>query len=182
MKRVFITVLLILFAGLIAGCGGGGSKSQAGESPWNGSLRGVATSPADEDRYAPIDAWIHIYWPDSNFPPPRQFAMVLEKGESGDRWGRVHTKYSSADSDPAGGSWWFEPSNQFSPDTWYRIVLTIPNRPSESVITYFYTGGFLGVQPQKSSPTGLSIDKYRPSGATEASGEPADSHTITTTD
>ncbi|MGI6295778.1 MAG: hypothetical protein ACOX3G_06780 [Armatimonadota bacterium] len=183
MKRLSIIALLLLFIGLIAGCGGGGSKSQTGESPWYGSLLGVATTPEDGDHYVPVDAWIHIYWPDSRFPPPQTFRLVLEKGESGDRWGAVHTKYSKADSDPAGGSWWFEPSSQFSPNTWYRITLTIPNRPSERVVAYFYTGGgYYGVQGQKSSPSDKPGKSYRPEGATSADGEPMDSQTITTTD
>ncbi len=181
MKRLLIAVLILLFIGLIAGCGGGGSKSQTGTSPWYGSLRGVATTPEDGDRYVPVSAWIHIYWPDSRFPPPREFTMVLDKGESGDRWSRVRTKYSKADSDPAGGSWWFEPSSQFSSDTWYRITLTIANRPSERVVVYFYTGGYHGVQPQKTSPSGKQDKSYRPDGATSADGEPMDSQTITTT-
>ncbi|NLN75200.1 MAG: hypothetical protein GX139_02670 [Armatimonadetes bacterium] len=180
MKRlriISIIIPMLLAMGLIAGCGGGASKVQSGETPWGGSLRGVATSPVDGDMAVPTYAWIHIYWPDENYPPPNRFTMVLEKGQSGDRWGRVHTTYSKEDSSPIGGSWWYEPYNNLSPDTWYRIVLTNPDRRSERVEVYFYTGAYYGVQPLNALSTGKS---YRPEGATKAVGEPAESHTVDT--
>ena len=56
MKRlriISIIIPMLLAMGLIAGCGGGASKVQSGETPWGGSLRGVATSPVDGDMAVP---------------------------------------------------------------------------------------------------------------------------------
>lgn len=169
----------IIIVALLAGCGGGGSKSQGMTSPWNGTLRGVATLPENNDTGVPTDAWIQVSWPDERYPPPASFTVTLEKEESYERWGRVHTIYSKSDSDPRGGVWWFQPSNQLSPGIRYRITISIP-KTSQLIRAYFFTGGYGHVGELQKSLAAPST--YKPVGATKAEGEPAESHTIITTD
>lgn len=183
-SKVFLLIGLMLLAAAIAGCGGsGGSKKTHNlNSPWYGDLRGIDTEPYDEETNIATDSWIHVFWPDSNYPPPRTFTVRLEKEERPGVWGAVHTIYKSRNSDPEGGSWWFEPRSYFSYLTWYRIVVT--DTGGGIYMAYFRTSA-------TRAPAVLSGDdaagepesRYRPAGAEDAppSGEQgATQHTIIT--
>ncbi len=175
------TAILALFALLlISGCGGG-SKTNGINSPWNGSLDGVETSPFDEETDVPRDAWIHVYWPHDGYPPPRQFTVSLQKEETPGNWGAVSTRLSSTDSDPVNGSWWLEPVSQFSPFTWYRIII----RETGEIPVYveFLTGDWfenLSVSAPAKGLTAKAAKSYRPAGAVTGTGEASLEHTITT--
>lgn len=167
-----------------AGCGGssGGKKTHELTSPWFGDLRGVATEPQDSETNIAVDSWIHVFWPDAQYPPPRSFTVRLEKEERPNEWGAVHTVLRNDYSDPDGGSWWFEPRSYFSLYTWYRIVIS--DGSGDRVVAYFRTS-------TTREPASRSIDaspaapgsRYRPAGAENAppSGEEgALEHTIRT--
>lgn len=178
---VYAAAVIALFFALatICGCGGGGGKgnriSHGISSPYYGTLAGVATEPLDNEigiETSRLDSWIHVFWPDEDFPPPHSFSVMVEKEETPDHWGGIHTTYSKADSDPTGGSWWFQPESNFSPSTWYRITITVTGE--NPVVHYFQTAGNLN----RSST--LSTGKaYRPAGKADAVGETSAKHTIT---
>jgi|GEM_PF-1172393 len=174
----FIPLLYVLFA--LAGCGGGGAVTHSVDSPWYGDLYGVATEPHNNETgiaTSRADSWIHVFWPDPHFPPPANFTVTVEKEESPDNWGGIHTTLSAANSDPAGGSWWFQPESDFSPGTWYRITISVPGVRYPAV-AYFQTAGTrapLGALGTKPEP-GKS---YRPAGSADAVGAAETVHTIT---
>jgi len=171
-------VIALLFALVIIGGCGGGAKTQVVKSPWYGDLYGVATGPEDGDTAAPIDAWIRVYWPDSNYPPPATFTMTLEKEESLDNWGLVHTTLDNATSDPEGGLWWFQPVSNFSPGTWYRITISVPGF-TNSAVAYFQTAGTRGAAVSSLGTKAPANGKsYRPAGSANATGETSATHTI----
>jgi len=172
--------IVLLFALLtVSGCGGGGGGvSNTVTSPYRGSLDGVATSPVDQDTNAPLDAWINVYWLDT-FAPPRQFTVTLEKEETPGNWGGVHTRLSAADSNPANADWWFQPTSDFSPYTWYRIVIRATGEPT--VYVYFETSEGYVSSFTRSTGSASTAKPYRPAGATNATGEDSVMHTITRT-
>ncbi len=177
MRRSIITLaalaaaaaLIIVFA---AGCGG--SKSHDIESPWDGRLYGVATSPADNDRAVPLDAWILVEWPDPNYPPPAEFTVRLEKEETPDNWGGINSTLREDFSSSVDGIWWFEPSSNFSPFTWYRIIIR-DNRNREAIV-YFRTSDWIegdlsvsrAAPGSKSDQSKATAAGYRPLGAQKA--------------
>jgi hypothetical protein len=176
---IAVPTLLALLA--IAGCGGGGGKTQVVTSPWYGDLYGVATQPEDGETGIAISrsvSWIHVFWPDHNYPPPPVFTMTVEKEETANNWGLIHTTKDAASSDPVGGSWWFAPESDFSPGTWYRITITVPGL-TNAAVAYFQTAGTrsgtVGAPGTKSPTDGKS---YRPAGNGNAVGETSATHTI----
>lgn len=159
-----ILAALIIIAA--AGCGGG-SKTQEVVTPYDGHLYGVETVPEMLDEDVPLDAWINVYWPDPSYPPPTQFTVRVEKLDGGN-WGGIHTNQLDQYSDPAGGSWWFAPVNNFSQFTWYRIVIT--DSLNREAIVYFKTSdwieGSLSVNRAAPGATGKAgTIGYRPAGA-----------------
>lgn len=170
--------ILLLVIVMVAGCGGGGAKTNSITSPYHGDLDGVETSPVDEDTDVPLDAWIRVYWPHDGYPPPREFTVTLQKEQS-DSWGTVKTRLSTADSDPINGSWWFDPVSDFSPYTWYRIVIRATGEPTE--YAYFLTGDWYEMSMTKSTKSASPAKTYRPAGAVDLSGEGSETHTITVT-
>lgn len=176
---VYAAAVIALFFALamISGCGGG-SKRQSIITPFRGSLQGVATIPGDidvgiEDTNVPVNAWIRVYWPTDGYPPPREFTVRVEKEQSPDVWGGIHTKLSALDSDPQNGSWWFEPVSEFSPFTWYRIIIRAAGE--NPVYVYFKTNDTHELSLTRSvSATKL----YRPARSGSADGEDSVEHTI----
>lgn len=173
-----ISLLAII---VLAGCGGGGGSLNSNvTSPWNGSLSGVATEPNDGETNiatSRIDSWIHVYWPDANFPPPPEFTVSVEKEETPGNWGGIHTRLSVSQSDPNGGSWWFQPGSDFSPHANYRIIIQASGETS--VINYFQTGSSLSMSagPSARSTSGV-VKTHRPALAGDATGEDSVTHTI----
>ena len=176
--------IVLLFALLtVSGCGGGvggGKVSNTITTPWNGYLDGIATQPSDGETNiatSRIDSWIHVYWPDTNFPPPPRFTVSVEKEETPGVWGGIHTKLSSSQSDPNGGSWWFQPDSDFSPFTWYRIIVSAPGETS--YVAEFETGAAMNLSRSASSSS-VGVQKaHRPARAGDADGESSIVHTIT---
>lgn len=162
------TIIICVFVMLLtAGCGGGGKTNQNLSSPWYGDLYGVATEPANGETNIALNSWVHVYWPDGNYPPPASFTLKLQKEERPDTWGDIHTVLSNADSNPAGGSWWFQPESNFSPNTSYRIIITDDH--NRQAIAYFRTTAALA-QAMSSSPDGTRSAQtagklYCPAGA-----------------
>jgi hypothetical protein len=176
---VFVPLLYAIFA--LTGCGGGGSVTHDVASPWYGDLYGVATQPSDGERNietSRADSWIHVYWPDSHHPPPANFTVTVEKEEHPDDWGGIHTTLSVADSDPDGGSWWFQAENDFSPGTWYRITISVPGMRYPAV-AYFQTAGTRDGTVSALGTTPEPGKSYRPAGSADAQGTAETVHTIT---
>ena len=174
--------IALMFALLMVGGCGGGSKTTSITSPWNGTLAGVETIPADEEVDIPLDAYINVYWPHDGQAPPREFTVTLQKEQSPDKWGTVKTRLRSEYSDPINGDWYLEPVSTFSPFTWYRII--IRSTGETPVYAYFLTGDWYEDLSKSSSTRSTSAVKsksYRPAGATEGTGEGSDTHTITVT-
>jgi len=175
--------ILSLFALLtISGCGGGsgsgGKINNSVSSPWHGTLAGVATKPVDDQSNIALDSWIEVYWPDPNLEPPRSFNVRLEKEETPNNWGGVHTRLRSGDSDPTGGDWWLEPVNHFSAYTWYRIVI---EANGERAIAMFMTGKDFSraVASATRSLEASNAKFYQPAGPTKIISEDGVTHTIT---
>lgn len=172
---------LLIALVIIGGCGGGGSTRQVVSSPWYGDLLGVATQPSDGDTGIETSraiSWIHVYWPDPNYPPPATFTMTVQKEETLGNWGAVHTVLDNATSDPAGGSWWFQPESDFSPGTGYRITITVPGLRYPAV-AYFQTAGIrAGTVGSLGTKAPASVKSYRPAGKADAAGEAGATHTI----
>jgi hypothetical protein len=173
--------IVLLFALLtVSGCGGGsGALSSTVTTPWNGYMDGVATQPSDGETNiatSRIDSWIHVYWPDANFPPPPRFTVSVEKEETPGNWGGVHTRLSISQSDPNGGSWWFQPDSDFSPYTSYRIVIEASGETT--VIHYFETGGTLSMSSSLSTRSASAPKAHRPAKPGDADGEDSVVHTI----
>ena len=178
-KHALIAIAVVFVIAAVTGCGGGGGTTHNVSSPWYGDLYGVSTDPADgETRILTShqDSWVHVFWPDSHFPPPANFTVAVEKEENPDDWGAIHTTLSNADSDPVHGSWWFQPVNDFSPNTWYRVIISVPG-VQNSAIAYFKTtdasSGATALSTR--SPEGKA---FRPAGKADAVGESADTHVI----
>jgi hypothetical protein len=176
-----IVALFVLL--MVAGCGGGAGSGKITNditSPYYGAMGGVLTVPADNDMDVPKDAWIRVYWPDP-LTPPREFTVRLEKEETPGNWGGVHTTLRGDFSYPADADWWFEPTSNFSPFTWYRIVIQAPGETT--VMSYFYTNDEWDDLSMSNSTRSLSTNQtsksYRPAGATKGAGEGSTSHTIT---
>ena len=104
--------------------------------------------------------------------------MTVEKEENPDDWGGIHTILSAADSDPAGGSWWFQPENDFSPGTWYRITISVPG-VTHSAVAYFRTAGTRDAAVSALAMKAEPGKSYRPAGNADAAGEAETLHTIT---
>lgn len=169
---------------LVGGCGGGGggAKTHDVRSPWDGTLAGFATEPVDEETNIAVDTWVHVFWPDENFPPPARFTFRLEKEERPGDWGGIHTVIDWETSDPEGGSWWFAPVRLLSRGTWYRIVLT-DTFSGDLAYSYFQTTFSLLSTSERSVETAAADGKrYRPTGK-EGAAAPAGpgqiEHTIT---
>lgn len=171
-------VIPLLFAlTFIAGCGGGnGTIGHTIVTPFHGALAGAATEPVDGDtniETSHTDSWIHVFWPNAGSPPPSTFTVTVEKEERPGVYGGIHTVLSLAQSDPIGGSWWFQPVNDFSPDTWYRITIKVPGE--DPGYAFFQTASTLGRSGALAAPKG-----YRPAGTGDAvGGESSVTHTIT---
>lgn len=179
LAAALVALLCMVFA--LAGCGGGGAISHKVTSPWYGDLYGVETEPHDGERdiaTSRAESWIHVYWPNPHYPPPKNFTVTVEKEEHPDDWGGIHTTLSVADSDPRGGSWWFQPENDFSPGTWYRIVISVPGvrRPA---IAYFRTAGTRDAAVSSLATKPEPGKSYRPAGSADAQGAAETVHTIT---
>ncbi len=173
----FIALMYVVVA--VCGCGGG-SVTHKVESPWYGDLYGVATEPSDGEtniETSRTDSWIHVYWPNPNYPPPADFTVSVEKEENPDDWGGIHTVLSDEDSNPTGGSWWFQPANDFSPGTWYRIVISAPSA-KYSAIAYFKTAGTRDTTVSNLTAKAGAGSSYRPKGSGDAAGESATKHSI----
>lgn len=178
LATISIPVLFALV--IIAGCGGGGATTHVVASPWYGDLYGVATLPADGEtniETSRIDSWIRVFWPNEDYPPPATFTMTVEKEETPDNWGAIHTTKSDADSDPEGGSWWFQPESDFSPGTWYRITISVPGVRYPAV-AYFQTAGTRSSAVSSLSTKAEPGKSYRPAGKADAAGETSATHTI----
>ena len=174
-----IAGIALLAIAAISGCGGG-AKTHTVTSPWYGDLYGVATEPSNEQtgiETSRADSWIHVFWPNGNYPPPETFTVTLQKESSPGDWGAVHTTLSAAASDPEGGSWWFQPNSDFSPDTWYRIVISVPG-VTHSAISYFRTAGTRDAAVSALSTRSETGKAYRPAGKGDAVGESGTEHTI----
>lgn len=177
LAAAFIPLLYVLF--VLSGCGGG-AVSHDVASPWYGDLFGVTTEPHDGEtniETSRANSWIHVFWSDSRYPPPANFTVTVEKEESPDNWGGIHTVLSAADSHPERGDWWFQPENDFSPGTWYRITISVPG-VRYPAIAYFKTAGTrdgavsaLGTKP-------VPGKSYRPAGKADAAGQAEAVHTI----
>ena len=177
-----ISVPVLLALVIIAGCGGG-ATTHVVTSPWYGDLYGVATQPADGEtniETSRADSWIHVFWPDHHYPPPATFTVTVQKEEHPDDWGDIHTTLSAADSDPEGGSWWFQPVSDFSPGTWYRITITVPGVRYPAV-AYFQTAGTRTAAVSSLSVKAEPGKSYRPAGKADAAGEAGATHTINVT-
>lgn len=158
---------------LAAGCGGGGgNKTQGITSPYRGSLAGVETQPADQETNIATDSWVRVYWPNDGLPPPALFTVRMEKEQSPDVWGAIHTVLDANSSDAFNGSWWFKPTSLFSPNTWYRVIITVD--ANHQVMAYFQTAPAI-VGAARALDAGVNAGKkYRPAGAENAplTGEP----------
>lgn len=178
LAAAFVSGLLVIVA--LGGCGGG-AVTHVVASPWYGDLYGVATEPSDGERNietSRADSWVHVFWPDRRYPPPASFTVTVEKEESPDDWGGIHTVLSAADSDPEGGSWWFQPENDFSPGTWYRITISVPG-VTRSAVAYFRTAGTRDAAVSALATKAEPGNSYRPAGKADAQGTPETVHTIT---
>ena len=172
---VTISILLIL-----AGCGGGGQKTHDVSSPYRGDLYGVETQPRDREVGIAVDSWIEVYWPHSQYPPPATFTVSVEKEESPNEWGGIHTIQKDDSSDPDNGVWWFEPAGDFSPDTCYRI--TVKDDAGRQSMSYFRTiattrsaiSTFSAPSPDAAAKT------YKPANATSSTAAGELEHVIKT--
>lgn len=175
-----IAIVVIFALAILGGCGGGGGKTNAVTSPWYGDLYGVATEPADGStgiETSRADSWIHVFWPNSKYPPPAGFTVSVEKEENPDDWGAIHTTMDTATSDAEHGSWWFQPNSDFSPNTWYRIIIRVPGVPN-SAIAYFKTAPLIRAGSSLSTKSPGAATSYRPAGKSDAVGESGAEHTI----
>ena len=179
-RFAFITIAVFLALATIVGCGGGGGTTHNVSSPWYGDLYGVSTEPSDGQtrvETSRTDSWIHVFWPDSHFAPPSNFTVTVEKEENPDDWGAIHTTLSNADSDPTHGSWWFQPNSDFSPNTWYRIIISVPG-VQNSAVAYFQTTDVRSGTVSALSTRAPEGKAFRPAGKGDATGESADTHVI----
>ena len=179
MRTAIIAGIALFAIAVLSGCGGG-AKTHTLTSPWYGDLYGVATEPSNEQtgiETSRADSWIHVFWPNSNYPPPETFTMTLEKEENPGDWGAVHTTLSVADSNPEGGSWWLQPNSDFSPDTWYRIVISVPGL-THSAISYFKTAGTRDGALSALAAGSEPAKGFRPERKGDADGESELTHTI----
>lgn len=167
------SVCLLIF---ISGCGGG-SKSHDIESPYNGINYGMETEPADSETNINTDTWIHIFWPDSNFPPPAEFTVRVEELDSSDEWNAINTELDEESSEPDNGSWWFEPVGGLSVNTWYRVIVT--DELNNTEIISFRTNNFLS-SPQSGTRSAISVPgTYKPKNINPLSKGPiAEEHRI----
>lgn len=172
--------IALLVVSMVAGCGGGGKISNGVISPYHGSLAGMATEPSDQETNIETSrdtSWIHVYWPTDGYPPPALFTVTVEKEESADQWGGIHTTLSLSQSDPINGTWWFQPASDFSPNTWYRII--IQTEGENPVVHYFQTAGTLAMSSGLSTRSAGALKGHRPAAAGDANGEDSVTHTIT---
>lgn len=180
---IITSALALLF---LSGCGGGGIFSKTTQnlgSVWNGSLDGVSTLPSQNETNVATDSWIEISWPDEDYPPPRQFTFQLQKEEHPDDWGAIHTTLDTEDTDALHGVWWFEPVNEFSYNTAYRIILTDTSNNDQVIIVFYTTSGRSASVQSITTQTADSVKKHRPTGKENAplsGGEGQEIYTITT--
>lgn len=172
-------ITTVIFMLILSGCGGGGEKTHNLDSPYRGDLYGVETQPADQETNVAVDSWIRVYWPHANYPPPATFTVSVEKEESPNQWGAIHTIQSDS-SDPTNGEWWFEPANQFSTDTWYKII--VKDDIGRTSTSYFYTvsAARSGVSGLGTTPQTTTGKAYKPTNAKSIGGEGALEHVIKT--
>ena len=176
------TIAITTFACLLilSGCGGGGKKTQQLDSPYRGDLYGVEMQPTNQETDIALDSWIRVYWPHADYPPPAQFTVSVDKEESANVWGAIHTKMNNDATHPANGDWWFEPESNFSPNTWYRI--TVKDDAGRQSMFYFRT--IVASRSIASSLSATSTDAaaktYKPLNATSSTSAGALEHVIKT--
>lgn len=129
MKHLRFTILVIAaltsiaFLLLNSGCGGGKNTHDLGSS-FNGRVYGMSTEPVGSETDVATDTWIHVFWPDANYPPPKDFSVRVEELDADGDWSAINTKLVEGSSEPEKGSWWFEPVSDLSDETWYRVIVT----------------------------------------------------------
>lgn len=175
-------ILLLVAVLTVTGCGGGGggSLNSTINTRYDGRVAGVATEPADGETNiatSRVDSWIHIYWPDAHQPPPARFTVSVQKEEHVDDWGAIHTKMSVSQSDPIGGSWWFQADSDFSPHTLYRIIVQADGEAP--YVAQFETGASLSMASTLSTRSIDAPKGHRPARPGDADGEDSLVHTIT---
>lgn len=163
-----------IFSLILSGCGGGGQKTHELDSRYYGDLYGVQTVPVNQETSVAVDTWIEVSWPDPNYPPPSNFTVSVEKEESPNVWGGIHTVQRDDYSKPDAGEWWFEPSNPLSTDTWYRII--VKDDSGRQAISYFQT--ILSDRSGISSLSKTSTKTYKPANATSSGADGAVEHLI----
>lgn len=169
MKFTAYLALLMVIAGLLAGCGGG-SKSQSIPTPYHGSISGVETTPPNGDTNVGVDTWIEVCWPHIDAAPPSTFTFKLERERGTGRYETVNTTQET--SHPSEGSWWFAPVDDLLCDYTYRITVT-DNRGN--VYHSFF-------ETELNRTRGVVKPSYRPAGADgkSPSGQSAEEHLVIT--
>lgn len=172
---VLTSITLLL---LNSGCGGGKNTHDLGSS-FNGRVYGMSTEPIGSETDIETDTWIHVYWPDSNYPPPKNFSVRVEKFVSSDDWDAITTQLVDESSIPENGSWWFKPTSDLSANTWYRVIVT-DNMKIQQIFC-FRTLGTLSAAMSGVRSAAAASGRYKPQNADSIStskGAIAEEHHI----
>jgi hypothetical protein len=112
MRVVGVLSIVLLFCGLICGCGG--SRRHDITTGGQGSLAFVRTVPIDGESNVSTITWVRVYWPEGTEPPPT-FRFDIRDGSDT----RIATKMHEGD----GYEWYFEPDSDLDPSTRYKIEI-----------------------------------------------------------